>query len=67
MQRETVDGLRPHRVQVRADNAIERGVPQDPLTRMPPRGLHFSVDFMKALAEEKHSQMTCPCCILTVQ
>ena len=53
VQRETSEGLLPHRVTVRADAAIQRGVPQDPLGDVAPRGLHFSVDFMKKAAEAK--------------
>jgi hypothetical protein len=60
MMRETGEGLLPHRVRVRADRAIHQGVPGDPLSRLPPRGLHFSIDFMHKFAEAKHPKMTYP-------
>ncbi len=57
VRRETSEGLLPHRVMVRADNAIHQGVPQEPLSEVAPRGLHFSVRFMKAAAEGKDQRI----------
>ena len=60
VMRETVEGLLPHRAKVQANHAIDQGVPGDPLGRLPPPGLHFSIEFMKKFAEAKHPKMTCP-------
>ena len=43
----------PHRVRVRADNAMLQGLPQDPLAQSGPKSLWFSVEFMEAYAEQR--------------
>ena len=45
------DSMEPHRVRVMANNAILRGVPQNPLEQSGPKSLWFGVEFMQAYAE----------------
>ena len=45
------DSKEPHRVRVMANNAILRGVPQNPLEQSGPKSLWFGVEFMQAYAE----------------
>ena len=47
------DAKVPHRVSVRANNAVRQGRPQDPLTNSAPKDLYFTVEFMQAFLERK--------------
>ena len=45
------DSKEPHRVRVKANHAMLRGVPQNPLEQSGPKSLWFSLEFMLAYAE----------------
>ena len=52
-----MNGKEKHRVVVRADNALDRGIPLCPLDKSVQSGLRFSIEFMDAVAETRRAVM----------
>ena len=52
-----MNGNEKHRVVVRADYALDRGIPRCPLDKSAQSGLRFSMEFMDAAAEKNKAGM----------